>query len=144
MKESISLDYISRNNNKLEKNIVRLFKCYVLSKNQNGGNNNELSHKIKKKLNKKITELITYYDNLEGGAVAELLALSAGIGYTVDKIITSIMIEYKEIKKRNERNGINEINDEKNIIEAIRTVLNKFFKDLPSVQNFPTVQKTIH
>ena len=41
------------NNNKLERNIIRLFNCYVLSQNQN----DKLSYKIKKRLNKKIVEL---------------------------------------------------------------------------------------
>jgi hypothetical protein len=44
-------------------NIVRLYDCYVLSQNLNGGVNNELSLKIKKKLDKKIAEL----KNSEGG-----------------------------------------------------------------------------
>jgi len=44
-------------------NIVRLYDCYVLSQNLNGGVNNELSLKIKKKLDKKITEL----KNSDGG-----------------------------------------------------------------------------
>ena len=40
-------------NYSLEKNIVRLYNCYVLSQNQN----DKLSYKIKKRLNKKIVEL---------------------------------------------------------------------------------------
>ena len=44
-------------------NIVRLYDCYVLSQNLNGGMNNELSLKIKKKLDKKIAEL----KNSDGG-----------------------------------------------------------------------------
>lgn len=51
------------NINKLKKNIERLYNCYILSLNQNGGENNELSFLIKKKLDKKIDEL----NDLEGG-----------------------------------------------------------------------------
>ena len=53
------------NKKKLKKNITRLYNCYILSLNQNGGTeiHNKLSLKIKKRLNKKITEL----KNLEGG-----------------------------------------------------------------------------
>jgi methionine synthase II (cobalamin-independent) len=43
---------------KLEKNIVRLYNCYVLSKNQN---QYKLSSKIKRKLNKKLDELNNDY-----------------------------------------------------------------------------------
>lgn len=53
-------------NHSLEKNIVRLYNCYVLSQNQNGGND-ELSFIIKKRLDKKIVEL----KNLEGGTFNE-------------------------------------------------------------------------
>lgn len=57
------------NKKKLKKNITRLYNCYILSLNQNGGSiiHNELSLKIKKRLNKKITEL----KNLEGGTRAD-------------------------------------------------------------------------
>ena len=51
------------NINKLNKNIQRLYNCYVLSQNQNGGVDNELSLQIKKRLDKKIAEL----NELEGG-----------------------------------------------------------------------------
>ena len=47
-------------NNKLVKNIERLHNCYVLSLNQNGGQNNELSIIIKNKLDKKNAELMIY------------------------------------------------------------------------------------
>jgi hypothetical protein len=58
--------------NKLEKNIERLYNCYVLSQNQNGGdNNNELSSQIKTKLDKKIGELIVHNYDLEGGVTDE-------------------------------------------------------------------------
>jgi len=57
------------NKKKIKKNITRLYNCYILSLNQNGGTiiHNELSLKIKKRLNKKITEL----KNLEGGTDSE-------------------------------------------------------------------------
>jgi hypothetical protein len=46
-------------NNKLVRNIERLYNCYVLLQNQNGGNNNDLTI-IKKKLHNKIAELNNY------------------------------------------------------------------------------------
>ena len=58
---------------KLEKNIERLFDCYVLSKNQIGGWNDNINTKIETRLNKKIAELIinkNYFNvltHLEGG-----------------------------------------------------------------------------
>ena len=45
-----------------EKNIIRLYNCFILSQNQN---QDELSHKIKKRFNKKFVEL----KNLEGGVI---------------------------------------------------------------------------
>ena len=59
------------NKKKLKKNIIRLYNCYILSQNQNGGTNNKLSLTIKKRLDKKITEL----KNLEGGNVSKQLLL---------------------------------------------------------------------
>jgi hypothetical protein len=55
------------NKKKLKKNIIRLYNCYILSQNQNGGADNKLSLTIKKRLDKKITEL----KNLEGGGLSE-------------------------------------------------------------------------
>jgi len=48
------------NTNKLENNIARLYNCYVLLQlyNQNGGIDNKLSFQVKKRLDKKIAELI--------------------------------------------------------------------------------------
>ena len=97
MLESDSLDQISINsydiltyeknllqnggNNtiKIEKNIKRLFKCYTLSLNQNGGKDNKLSSLIKKRLYNKTAELIVqthsntshkkYSKDLQGGSV---------------------------------------------------------------------------
>jgi hypothetical protein len=48
------------NTDKLEKNIARLYNCYVLLQlyNQNGGIDNKLSFQVKKRLDKKIAELI--------------------------------------------------------------------------------------
>jgi len=60
-------------------NIVRLYDCYVLSQNLNGGVNNELSLKIKKKLDKKIAEL----KNSEGGVFG--LGKILGLGETEEK-----------------------------------------------------------
>ena len=57
--------YNRKNNNKLEKNIIRLFNSYLLSQNQNGGNDNNLSSQIKKRLYKKIVELGKNF--IEGG-----------------------------------------------------------------------------
>ena len=59
------------NKKKLKKNIIRLYNCYILSQNQNGGTNNKLSLTIKKRLDKKITEL----KNLEGGESQKTLLL---------------------------------------------------------------------
>jgi hypothetical protein len=59
------------NKKKLKKNIIRLYNCYILSQNQNGGTNNKLSLTIKKRLDKKITEL----KNLEGGESQKILLL---------------------------------------------------------------------
>jgi hypothetical protein len=59
------------NKKKLKKNIIRLYNCYILSQNQNGGTNNKLSLTIKKRLDKKITEL----KNLEGGYASKRLLL---------------------------------------------------------------------
>ena len=58
----------STDTNKLNKNIQRLYNCYILLQNQNGGADNELSLQIKKRLNKKITEL----NELEGGTIQAL------------------------------------------------------------------------
>jgi hypothetical protein len=66
---------------KLEKNIKRLYNCYILSQNLNGGdNNNELSFQIKKRLDNKIAQLSK---ELEGGIAVE----------TVTVVITAAMIE---------------------------------------------------
>jgi hypothetical protein len=50
------------NTNKIKKNIIRLYNCYVLSLNQNGGAiiHNDLPFLIKQKIEKKIAELIVY------------------------------------------------------------------------------------
>ena len=55
------------NKKKLKKNIMRLYNCYILSQNQNGGAKNKLSFIIKKKLDKKIAEL----KFIEGGGFFE-------------------------------------------------------------------------
>jgi hypothetical protein len=73
--ERFENNYYNRKNNvlqngdskKLVKNIVRLYNCYLLSQNQNGG----LSSQIKTKLDKKIAELIVYNYDLEGGVAIE-------------------------------------------------------------------------
>jgi len=61
------------NKKKLKKNIIRLYNCYILSQNQNGGANNKLSLIIKKRLDKKISEL----KNLEGGTVSASAVVGA-------------------------------------------------------------------
>jgi hypothetical protein len=63
--------YNHKNDNKLEKNIIRLFNSYLLSQNQNGGNNNNLSSQIKKRLYKKIVELGKNF--IEGGSYWEIV-----------------------------------------------------------------------
>jgi hypothetical protein len=55
-------------NNKLENNIVRLFKCYLSSQNQiGGGYNGNLTNIIQTRLNNKIAELIIHSNHFEGG-----------------------------------------------------------------------------
>ena len=80
----------SNNKKKLKKNITRLYNFYILSLNQNGGTkiHNELSLKIKKRLNKKITEL----KNLEGG-----------IGETnFEEFFKELLTKSKEVIEKND------------------------------------------
>jgi hypothetical protein len=60
---------------KLEKNIGRLFECYILSQNQIGGGDIKLTNSIENKLNKNIIKLILQKNliNLEGGMSLEEL-----------------------------------------------------------------------
>ena len=88
-------------NNKLEKNIVRLYNCYILSTNQNGGNDN-LSLQIKKRLDKKINKLA---NNLIGGDkkeedIKEEDIISSNNGQITDMLIAYIkkILSYEEIK----------------------------------------------
>ena len=95
--------------NKLEKNIKRLYNCYVLSQNQNGGdNNNELSSQVKKRLDKKIGELIAHNYDLEGGetivTVAITSAIIEAINYEVKKYITSHIISQIPNENTTKRN----------------------------------------
>ena len=77
-------------NNKLEKNIERLFNYFLLSQN-GGGNNSKLSNIIQTRLDNKIGELIVYKNyfnianNLEGGMQNIK---------TVEQQIKDYMIEY--------------------------------------------------
>jgi len=72
--------------NKLEKNIVRLFNCYVLSLNQNGGAiiHDDLSSQIKQRLNKKIVELS---NDFIGGGILDIFLSDS---YIKDQIINKI------------------------------------------------------
>lgn len=76
-------------NNKLEKNILRLYNCFILSKNQNGGNDN-LSLQIKKKL----------ANNLIGGIIKEEDIISSNNGQITNMLIAYIrkILSDEEIK----------------------------------------------
>jgi hypothetical protein len=78
------------NKKKLKKNIIRLYNCYILSQNQNGGANNKLSLIIKKRLDKKISEL----KNLEGGTVSA----SAVVGADKERYELFLTLLKKKIK----------------------------------------------
>ena len=90
------------NKKKLKKNIIRLYNCYILSQNQNGGTNNKLSLTIKKRLDKKITEL----KNLEGGESQKTLLLKNDV-QTDHEISENFLKAILKILK----NHINEINN---------------------------------
>jgi hypothetical protein len=96
--ERFENNYYNRKNNvlqnggsaKLEKNIERLFNCYVLSVNQNGGEDNEMSSQIKQRLYNKTAELIVhknYSKDLQGGYL---------IQFDVDSLITPLVQRYIE------------------------------------------------
>ena len=112
---------------KLEKNIARLYNCYVLSQNQN---QYELSYKIKKRLNKKITEL----NELEGGeyfiTIKEFLKKKIK-NRIEEKIIPFIeeKIEKIDIKKQ----IITLINNQ-NLNETIVNIIEEYIK--PYIINF--------
>lgn len=95
--------YNHKNNNKLEKNIIRLFNYYKLSKNQNGGNNNNLSSQIKKRLYKKIVEL---GNNFIGGVdpVASTpdywSIIRNGLKNNVVKPIALMALSFEQIKEK--------------------------------------------
>jgi hypothetical protein len=102
------------NNNKLEKNILRLYNCYILSKNQNGGNNN-LSLQIKKRLDKKINKLA---NNLIGGELNN--------GQITDMLIALIKknLSYEEIKT-----NITKLLNNKEIYSNIQIISNWLVED---------------
>ena len=101
-------------NNKLEKNILRLYNCYILSKNQNGGNNN-LSLQIKKRLDKKINKLA---NNLIGGELNN--------GQITDMLIALIKekLSYEEIKT-----NITKLLNNKEIYSNIQIISNWLVED---------------
>jgi hypothetical protein len=88
---------------KLKKNIGRLYNCYVLSQNQN---QYELSFKIKKRLNKKITEL----NELEGGDI--FIRIKNFLKDKIKNRIEEKIIPFIEVK-------IDEINIQKQITTLI-------------------------
>ncbi len=129
-------------NNKLKKNIRRLFNCYILSQNQNqnqnGGNNNnnnnDLSIQIKKKLDKKIAELITRLTpnkDLEGGVIEFISA--AMVALLTTEIYAAI------------RNCINNTNC--NLREAIKAILErhlyKKLTDIPFQDPYTTYESVL-
>jgi hypothetical protein len=77
-------------NNK--KNIVRLYNCYVLSQNQN-----DLSYKIKKKLDKKIVELKNLL--LEGGTDNKVIIIDKFIELLINKYVVSNVLKIYIINK---------------------------------------------
>ena len=88
------------NINKSNKNIERLYNCYVLSQNLSGGVNNELSLQIKKRLDKKIAELNKFEGGVFGFGVGEtaivgLLLFLAKTGIT-EKVIEVV---YSKVEK---------------------------------------------
>ena len=127
-------------NNKLKKNIRRLFNCYILSQNQNGGNNNnnnnnnDLSIQIKKKLDKKIAELITRLTpnkDLEGGVIEFISA--AMVALLTTEIYAAI------------RNCINNTNC--NLRETIKAILErhlyKKLTDIPFQDPYTTYESVL-
>jgi hypothetical protein len=88
------------NNNKLEKNILRLYNCYILSQNQNGGNNN-LSLQIKKRLDKKINNLIggENLNSSNNGQITNMLIALIKKNLSYEEIKTNItkLLNNKEI-----------------------------------------------
>jgi hypothetical protein len=138
-----NIERFEHKNNKLKKNIERLFNCYVLSLNQNGGVNNELSLQIKKRLDKKITELLVqfpeetlesgytmlaehknYLKNLEGG---EILSLGFVTALTL-QIYSAIIINSK--------------NPDFNLKDTIKAVLEQYLdKKLTDVPFFDPYTK---
>jgi hypothetical protein len=119
--------------NKLEKNIERLFNCYVLSLNQNGGKDNKISSLIKKKLDKKLK------NNLEGGLIDPVTAgataaaayfVSHSIGTTVNEIVR-IIAKIEEEEKAHKNNG-KPYNKNDRIKIEITEVLEKYLINLPN------------
>jgi hypothetical protein len=115
------------NNNKLEKNIIRLYNCYVLSQNQNGGNKNNLSLQIKKRFDKKIdiltNNLIGGVGGINNGMISDKLK-----EYIKDNILPKIKTEIiPEISKwLNEESNVNAIKTiiETHIIPQIPNIIN--------------------
>jgi hypothetical protein len=82
--------------NKLEKNIVRLFNCYVLSLNQNGGAiiHDDLSSQIKQRLNKKIVELS---NDFIGGYIFNRIFLNFASDKRIKDEIIKEITSYKDV-----------------------------------------------
>jgi hypothetical protein len=109
--------------NKLVKNIVRLSNCYLLSQNQNGGDNNNdgLTTQIKKRLDKKIAELIVYNYDLEGGLIVLPELASTVAAVTLSGLATEIIQVVNNPANKHDIHG------------AIIRVLERYFKDVPNV-----------
>ena len=111
------------NKKKLKKNIIRLYNCYILSQNQNGGANNKLSLIIKKRLDKKIIEL----KNLEGGADDEEYIFF--LKNLKDKIKDNLTKNSTEINNMFSIDLLREIFNNNKIREMFPIDLNKMFSE---------------
>ena len=112
------------NTNKLEKNIKRLYNCYVLSQNQNGGAiQNELSSQIKNKLDKKIAELIVHNYDLEGGGGGTDENGQKIKNFLIHNLNGSIPLIQNQLKSININNKIVELLKQRNLNEDIEKIL---------------------
>jgi hypothetical protein len=112
---------------KLEKNIARLYNCYVLSQNQN---QYELSSKIKRRLNKKITEL----NELEGGGY--FITIKEFLKKKIKNRIEEKIIPFIEekIEKIDIKKQIITLINNQNLNETIVNIIEEYIK--PYIINF--------
>ena len=112
-------------NNKLK----RLFNCYILSLNQNGGKDNKLSSQIKKKLDKKLKN---YYIG-EGGVDPLTIGVFLGFAF-VTHIIGITVNDILKLIAETDKIGNKITKQEKNkmLKEGIPKILKNNFIDLPN------------